>query len=90
MSRRKKRTPSWENTIDEQRARVADLLIKNPSLRRELDDVLAEAYRYARRAAGNDMGLGLREWRRMFPLKSPWSTNEILNQSFMPKNPARR
>jgi hypothetical protein len=85
-----KRTPSWENTIDEQRARVADLLMKNPSLRRELEDVVTEAYRYARRAAGNDMGLGLREWRRRFPSEAPWSAAEILNASFLPKNLARR
>ena len=83
-----KRTPSWENTLVEHRGRVADLLAKNPSLKNYLDEVATDAYRYARGAAGNDMGLAPREWRRQFPAKSPWSINEILNPSFLPKSRA--
>ena len=37
--------------------RVSDLLMKNPSLKNYLDEVVTDAYRYARGAAGNDMGL---------------------------------
>lgn len=81
-----KRSPSWENTLVEQRERVSDLLARNPSLRNYLDEAVIDAYRYARGAAGNDMGLAPREWRRLFPSKSPWSVNEILNASFLPKS----
>lgn len=81
-----RRSPSWENTLIEQRERLADLLARNPSLKRHVDEVATDAYRYARGAAGNDMGLAPREWRRLFPAKSPWSMNEILNASFLPKS----
>ena len=84
-----KRTPSWENTIDEQRARVSRLLRKNPSLKSVLDESLQTAYDDGRRSAGNDMGLVPREWRRMFPEKCPWSKAEVLNSSFLPKNPSK-
>ncbi len=84
-----RRGPSWENTLVEQRERVADLLLRNPSLKSVLDEVAADAYRYARGAAGSDMNLTPREWRRLFPLKCPWSMSEILNISFLPKSRAR-
>jgi len=84
-----KRTPNWENTIDEQRSRVDDLLRKNPSRKNSMDEVLVEAYEYGRRAAGNEMGLSLCEWRRQLPAECPWSRSEILNPSFVPKPRAR-
>jgi hypothetical protein len=84
-----KRTASWENTILEQRERVADHLSKNPSLRGSLDDAIESAYHYARGAAGSDMGIGPREWRRLFPAKCPWSRLEVLNTSYLPKTRAR-
>jgi len=39
-------------------------------------NIAIDAYRYARGAAGNDMNLAPREWRRLFPGKCPWSMNE--------------
>lgn len=83
-----RRSPSWENTIVEQRERVSDLLSKNPSLKSALNELVVEAYRYARGAAGNDMGLAPRDWRRLFPPKCPWPVNEIVNRSFLPKSRA--
>jgi hypothetical protein len=83
-----KRSPSWENTLLEQRERVADLLAKNPSLKSVLDESLSEAYRYARGGAGNDMDLVPREWRRLFPMKCPWTPKDILNPSYLPKSRA--
>jgi Domain of unknown function DUF29 len=80
--------PSWENTLVEERERVADLLLKNPSLKNGLDEIAADAYRYARGAAGNEMNLAPREWRRLFPAKCPWPMNQILNPSFLPKSRA--
>jgi len=80
-----RRSSSWENTIDEQRRRVSDLIDKNPSLKSCLDEVADDAYRYARGSAGNDMGLGPRAWRRHFPSASPWSLSQILNTSFLPE-----
>jgi Domain of unknown function DUF29 len=85
-----KRTPSWGNTIHEQRMRLEDLLAKNTSLRSHLDETMFDAFRYARVAAGTEMGLTIRESRRLFPVDCPWTRAEILNASFLPKNPARR
>ena len=84
-----KKTPSWENTIDEQRVRVSRLLRENPTLKSALDEALLNAYEYAQRMAGSDMGLVPREWRRVFPEKCPGSKAEILNPSYLPKNGAR-
>ena len=80
-----RRSSSWENTIDEQRRRVADLVDKNPSLKSCLEEVASDAYRYARGSAGNDMGLAPRAWRRHFPTTSPWSLSQILDTAFLPE-----
>ena len=85
-----KRTSSWENTVYEQRMRFEDLIAKNPSLRTHLDEVMVDAFRYARVSAGNQMGLTIRQSRKLFPIECPWTRAEVLSPSFMPKNPARR
>ena len=83
-----KRTRSWRNTIEEQRERVADHLAENPSLKPEIEKVSVQAYRYAMRSAGNEMGLSQREWQRKFPARCPWSADQILEDSFLPDAPA--
>lgn len=80
-----RRGPSWENTIDEQRARILDLLQKNPSLRRQLDEVIGDAYRYACRSAGDDTGLAPKQWKRLFPSACPWSKDQVMDESFLPE-----
>ena len=82
-------TASWENTIDEQRARVSKLLRENPSFKSALDESLLSSYEFGRRLAGNDMGLVPREWRRVFPEKCPWSRAEVLSTSYLPKARSR-
>lgn len=79
-----RRGPGWENTIDEQRARVLYLLRKNPSLRSQLEQILADAYPYARRSAGSDMDLTPKQWKTRFPSACPWSAERVLDTSFLP------
>lgn len=43
--------PGWRVTVKTQRVQAADLLEENPSLRRELSDMLDSAYRTARKRA---------------------------------------
>src|SRR2546430_233495 len=51
----KRRSASWENTIDEQRTRIHRVLAANPSLRSRREEAFVVAYHDARRRAGNDM-----------------------------------
>ena len=45
------RSSSWQNTIDEQRNRIQDLLVDSPSLNPYLEEVIGESYRRGRKAA---------------------------------------
>jgi hypothetical protein len=83
----KKRSRSWRNSIDQQRARVAILLRKNPSIKANFSEELSDAYDLARQSAGNEMGLQPKEWQRKFPAKCPWSASQILEDSFLPDSP---
>ena len=83
----KKRSRSWRNSIDEQRARVAILFRKNPSIKANFVEELSDAYELARRSAANEMGLEPKEWQRKFPTKCPWSATKILDESFLPDSP---
>lgn len=80
-----RRGASWENTIDEQRARILDLLVRNPSLRTQIGQVLADGYLYARRSAGSEMGLRPKEWKSLFPTSCPWAADQVLDESFLPE-----
>jgi len=55
----RKRTGSWESTIRSQRREIAKLLGQSPSLRREVDAMMAGAYPVARRNAAAETGLPL-------------------------------
>lgn len=84
----RRRSVGWENTIDDQRDRVQRLLKRSPSLTGYLPEALREAYRLARRTAGNDMRLGKRDWNRIFPRDCPWTLEEVLKEDFYPQEPA--
>ena len=51
------RSKSWALTIMEQRAQVEDLLEENPSLRPQLDVIMAKALRTGVSGAASDTGL---------------------------------
>jgi len=74
-----KRSISWFTTIANQRDDVQDFLAEKPSLQQYIPDILAKAYRNARREASAETGLGL----ATFLETCPYSIEEILNPEFL-------
>lgn len=72
------RTPSWSNTIFNQRIGIADLLEDSPSLKTHFDDAqwLQKAWARAVKIARNETGL------KHFPTMPIWLPDEILNRDF--------
>ena len=73
-------TGSWIGTIVEQRKRIHRLLKKTPSLRRILDDCIADTYDDARSSAAFETGLPPSG----FPATVPFSTQQILDMDYFP------
>jgi hypothetical protein len=71
---------SWRNTIEQQRLRLEDHLAENPSLKSQLDEVMAKAYRHARVDAELETGL----LKKSFPLASPFTFDEAMSPDFLP------
>ena len=63
---------SWRLTIEEQRHRLADHLLDNPSLKASLDASIAA------REAGLD--------RAVFPAACPWSFEQVMDGDFWPEH----
>ena len=80
-----RRGTSWQLTIDIQRDAIADLLHDNPSLRANLDEVLAHAYAKARRYAATETSLPLVN----FPSACLWTTKQVLAHDFLPESMAK-
>jgi predicted nucleic acid-binding Zn-ribbon protein len=74
------RGASWRLSIANARDEIADLVEDNPSLKAQLDEVTASAYRYARRKAAIETELG----EERFPARSPWSFAEATAEDFWP------
>jgi Domain of unknown function DUF29 len=77
----KGRGNSWRLSIANARDEIADLIADNPSLKSVLDDVTAQAYRYARRKAAIETDLG----EERFPAQCPWSFAEAVEDGFLPE-----
>ena len=71
---------SWRLSIANSRDEIADLIADNPSLRAQLAEVTASAYRYARRKAAAETDLP----EERFPPNAPWSFAEATNEAFWP------
>jgi hypothetical protein len=76
-----RRSRSWRNTIREQRAKIARLLRKMPSLMPQLPANLGEIYEQAVLGALLDTRLP----ETAFPASSPFSLDQILDPSFFPE-----
>lgn len=74
-----KRSVSWFTTIANQRDDLQDLLSESPGLRQYIPNILAKAYRNARREASAETGLGL----IIFEEVCPYGINQILNTEFV-------
>lgn len=75
-----RRGKSWELTIKEQRLRIEKILRDNPSLKRQLDSCLADAYEFAIIQAAQETGLD----ESTFPNICPWQLQQVLNNDFLP------
>jgi hypothetical protein len=75
------RSRSWRLTIETQRDDVVDHLADNPSLKARLDELLAKAYRRARREAELETGLA----ESAFPVSCPWTFAQIVDPDFWPE-----
>jgi Domain of unknown function DUF29 len=84
----RKRSRSWENSIDDARERVGDLLAASPSIRNktvESPEFLDKAYVRARRQAGREMHLDEQQWDEVLPKSCPWTSDQFLSDRFWPK-----
>ncbi|WP_414530649.1 DUF29 domain-containing protein [Nodularia chucula] len=75
------RSGSWQNTINEQRYRIADLLQDSPSLKSYPQEVLPESYSRGRKAAINETQLP----QSKFPVECPYTIAQILDTEFLPE-----
>lgn len=76
-----RRGKSWRSTIREQRRRSARLMSKNPSLRPQIGDILAEAYGDAVLIADRETDLA----EGTFPTECPWSFDQMMDDMFWPE-----
>ena len=75
------RAPSWRTSVMQARDAIADALEENPSLRDDLRQRLALAYRRARRDALAQTGLPA----AMVPEVCPWPVEALLAEDFWPE-----
>ena len=72
---------SWRNTIEETRERIGDILEDSPGIfQGKPEEMLAETYKRARKAAARSSGLPL----STFPEECPWTYDEISDEEFFP------
>lgn len=76
-----KRSRSWISTIFEHRRRLNKQFQDSPSLKKYFLETFAECYQDARQQASIETGLDL----DIFPLESPFNTDECLNNDFLPE-----
>jgi hypothetical protein len=74
------RSNSWQLSIANARDEIADLLDDNPRLKPIIDDVMASAYRYARRRAAIETDMA----EDAFPPQCPWSFVRAMDEGFWP------
>jgi hypothetical protein len=70
----RRRSRSWQSTIIDQRARIADLLEQSPSLRHGLEEVARKAFAVAVKRAAIETGLK----RSAFPAALPYALPALL------------
>lgn len=71
---------SWISTIKVQRREIAVLLRRNPSLKTNLEEALAEAYEIATAMAEAETGLS----EETFPAQCPWVFVQVMDDTFLP------
>ncbi len=74
------RGKSWRLSVAGQRLDIADHLDDNPSLKSQLDAVIAQAWRRALIDAERETGLDA----KVFPVACPWAFGEMMDAGFWP------
>ena len=69
-----KHTKSWDKSIGNSRIEIEKIIRKNPSLKRELNNVMNDSYYYARKKAHVETRLDI----NIFPTDCPWSLKEVI------------
>jgi hypothetical protein len=72
------RSRSWSNTIRAQRKSIEQLLVRMPSLRTKLPEVVSDSYDIATIRASEEIGTMAPE---EFPARCPYSESQILTES---------
>jgi hypothetical protein len=75
------RSNSWKASIREHRRRLRIAFKDSPSLKRHFEEVFEECYQDARKEAADETGLPL----DTFPLISPFTALQSLDQEFLPE-----
>jgi hypothetical protein len=65
---------SWRLSIKNSRLKIKNRLEESPSLKKYLNEIVEKAYQHARLDAAEETGLD----ENVFPLRCPWSVEEIL------------
>lgn len=71
---------SWEYTITEQRDKIKDHIIDNPSLKSYLATAFEKGYKYGTLLAAKESKLS----RKAFPQQCEWTIDEVLSDDFFP------
>lgn len=74
---------SWRGTLRIQREEIRSLLEQSPSLSRFVASYADNGYEHAARVAADETGLD----RKTFPIKNPYSVEQILDDTFIPCMP---
>jgi hypothetical protein len=72
---------SWLSTIFEHRRRLKEELTESPSLKSHFLEIFNECYQDARKQASLETGLSL----DTFPMDSPFTIDQSLNQDYLPE-----
>jgi len=67
------RCNSWENSIENAKFRIKRLINKNPSLSKEVSEVIPDAYYSAKLQASSETGLD----KKTFPKECPWTSEKL-------------
>ncbi|WLS78461.1 DUF29 domain-containing protein [Erwinia pyri] len=71
---------SWQLTLAEQRRKIIRRLSRNPSLRKELPELVNDAYGDAILSAARETGIEAKQ----FPQVCPWEWDQIIDEAYYP------
>ena len=76
-----RRSRSWTDTIRTQRTNIESNEEDSPSLKADADEIVAAAYRLARKDAADEAGLPV----ETFPAACPYTLEQLRDRDFLPE-----